>query len=50
MKQYESLSDEQLQQVRRLRLSAKYTYRKSKWSLDKTFYYNIVVPNGLPIN
>lgn len=50
MKPYESLSDEQLQQVRNLRLSARYTYRKSKWGLDKTFYYNVVIPNGLPIN
>lgn len=50
IKSYESLSDEQLQRVHCLRLSAGYTYRKRRWSLDKTFYYNRIVPNGLLIN
>ena len=39
---YEGLSDDLKNRVRALRLQAKYKYKKSRWCVDKTFYYNVI--------
>lgn len=39
---YEGLSDDLKSRVRALRIQAKYKYKKSRWSVDKTFYYNVI--------
>ena len=39
---YEGLSDDLKSRVRALRLQAKYKYKKSRWSVDKTFHYNVI--------
>ena len=39
---YEGFSDDLKSRIRTLRLQAKYKYKKSRWSVDKTFYYNVI--------
>ena len=46
---YEGLSDDLKSRVRALRLQAKYKYKKSRWSVDKTFYYNVVCAKNIAL-
>lgn len=46
---FENLSDVQRARVREMRKLANYTYHKSTWSVDKTFYWNILVWNDVKI-
>lgn len=46
---YECLSDDLKSRVRALRLQMKYKYKKSSWSVDKTFYYNVVCAKNIAL-
>ena len=46
---YSCLTDAQRQRVRELRRAAKYTYRKRFFTLDETFFYNVIQFNHISI-
>ncbi len=46
---YEGLFDDLKSRVRALRLQMRYKYKKSRWSVDKTFYYNVVCSKNIAL-
>lgn len=48
-KAFECLTSEQVARVRAMRLAAKYTYRKGSWTIDKTYYWNVLAWNNVAI-
>ena len=46
---FECLSAEKLARVREMRKAANYTYRKGGWCVDKTFYWQRIVWEGIAL-